>query len=146
MKRIPPVVCRTHCEIVQGQGSMIGKHVRRWIFVVMVLSQVGCGLLDPDRAMVARVGNEKLTVAGLAETVSRWETRPKELDFVEGFVRQWIDLHLFERAAFALAPGEVSDLAPTRSILKKLRVWRRFGNLPEGGKAVGRYGGKTERR
>ena len=45
--------------------------------------------------MVARVGDQELTVAGLAETISRWETRPKELDFVEGFVRQWIDLHLF---------------------------------------------------
>ncbi len=74
---------------------MIGKHVRRWIFLVMVPSQVVCGLLDPDRAMVARVGDEELTVAGLAETISRWDTRPKELDFVEGFVRQWIDLHLF---------------------------------------------------
>lgn len=74
---------------------MIGKHVRRSIFVVMVLSQVGCRLLDPDRAMVARVGDERLTVAGLAETISRWDTRPKEPDFVERYVRQWIDLHLF---------------------------------------------------
>jgi len=69
--------------------------MRRSIFVVMVLSQVGCGLLDLDRAMVARVGDEKLTVAGLAETISRWDTRPKSPDFVERFVRQWIDLHLF---------------------------------------------------
>lgn len=69
--------------------------MRRSIFVVMVLSQVGCGLLDLDRAMVARVGDEKLTVAGLAEMISRWSAPPKSPDFVERFVRQWIDLHLF---------------------------------------------------
>ena len=74
---------------------MIGKHVRRSIFVVMGLSQVGCGLWDPDRAMVARVGDERLTVAGLAETISRWDMGPKVPDFVERFVWQWIDLHLF---------------------------------------------------
>ncbi len=74
---------------------MIAKHVHRSIFVVMVLSQIGCRLLDPDRAMVARVGDERLTVAGLAETISRWDTRRIEPGFVERFVRQWIDLHLF---------------------------------------------------
>ncbi len=45
--------------------------------------------------MVARVGDAKLTVAGLAETISRWDSRSKTPDFVERFVRQWIDLHLF---------------------------------------------------
>lgn len=69
--------------------------MRRSIFIVVVLSQVGCSLLDPDRAIVARVGDEKLTVGGLAETISRWDTRLIAPDFAERFVRQWIDLHLF---------------------------------------------------
>lgn len=76
-----------------------------WIAGFILLS--GCGALGDvitgKANVVARAGGEELTVTQLADLLVTWEKRPIRWEFVDHFVRHWVDITLL---AQRLATGD----------------------------------------
>lgn len=76
-----------------------------WIAGFILLS--GCGALGDvitgKANVVARAGGEELTVTQLADLLVAWEKRPIRWEFVDHFVRHWVDITLL---AQRLATGD----------------------------------------
>ena len=83
---------------VRNVGSMSSSHCRLYLALFILIITIGCSGQNQDSPVVARVGNQTLTLGEIAVLTSPQEEHSSAVEERE-FVRQWIDTEVLYRQA-----------------------------------------------